>query len=75
MQKKFLVFYNISPLVKSTHLVLQTTSFNPFSSPIPTTWHFDKFAFEPKNDENKDILFTNYFIELTFLKKKTVSIA
>ena len=65
----------IASLVKPIHLVPQAATFTSFSSPIPATEHFDKFGFKPENDENKEIVFSNSFIEPKFFKKKVVSSA
>ena len=60
----------IASLVKSIHLTPHAANFTPFSSPIPATYHFNKFGFKPKNDENKEIVCSNSFTEPKFLRKK-----
>ena len=57
------------------HFIPQTATFTPFSIPIPATSHFDKFGFKPENNENKEVVFSNSFIEPNFFKKKIVSSA
>ena len=61
--------------MKSVHLIPQTFTFTPFSSPILATLHFDKFGFKPEKDKNKEIVFSNSFIEPKYFKKKVVSSA
>ena len=62
----------IAYLVKPIHLIPQTATFTPFSSPIQGNSHFDKFGFQLENNENKEIAFSNL---TQFFKKKVVSSA
>ena len=59
----------IASLVIPIHLISQISTFTPISNTIPAASHFDKLGYKPKNNENKEIIFSNSFTEPTFLKK------
>ena len=56
----------IASLYKSVNLILQTATFTHFSCPFPT---------KPKNNENREIVFSSSFVQPRFFKEKVKSSA
>ena len=51
----------------------QSTTFTPFFTPIPATWHFSLFGFSPENKENSSRVFKAPITDFLLLKKKLLS--